>query len=114
MSSLKGNIGKVEAKVSKAGKDWTKLSLAVNKGSKEDPPIWYDVLCFGKLAGPAANLKKGARIIVKGELTEEKTFKKRDGTEGVDRAIKADEIECQDGTIISWQDGGGSSDELPF
>ncbi len=111
MASLKGNIGKVEAKVSKSGKDWTKVSLAVSK-SRDDETKWYDVLCFGKIAGPAAKLSKGQRIIVKGELKEEKEYVKRDGTMGVDRAIKADEIELQDGTIISWQDE--ASDELPF
>lgn len=91
-----GNIGSTEVLTSNAGNAYVRISVAVNRGSKEHrKTIWYSVLLFGKLAENADRLKvmygKGRLVLVDGRPQVE-AFIKKDGSPGLDNTIIATQL----------------------
>jgi len=66
-----------EAKVSQAGKHWTRLRVGVGK---DENVQWVGVSVFGKAADGAAELKKGDRCYIEGTIRLD-AWKGRDGIE---------------------------------
>ena len=66
-----------EAKISKAGKAWTRLRVGVGK---DDQVQWLSVSVFGKAAGAVAELKKGGRVYCEGTIKLD-TWRGNDGVE---------------------------------
>jgi single-stranded DNA-binding protein len=56
-----------EARVSQAGKQWTRLTVGVGK---DDDVQWVSVAVFGKGAEIAAKLAKGDRCYVEGTIKQ--------------------------------------------
>ena len=54
-----------EARISQAGKSWTRLRVGVGK---DDDVQWVSVAVFGKAAEAAGGLKKGDRCYVEGSV----------------------------------------------
>lgn len=91
-----GNIGSTEVLTSNAGNSYVRISVAVNRGSKEHrKTIWYSVLLFGKLAENADRTKvmygKGRAVLVEGRPQVE-AFIKKDGSPGLDNTIIATQL----------------------
>lgn len=98
MSSLEkiliiGNIGSIEDVRSKAGNNYLRMSVAVNRLSgTQKTAVWYSVYLFGKMA---ENKEKLMGVLTKGRLVyvegrpESHAFQKKDGTLGVDNIIIA-------------------------
>jgi single-stranded DNA-binding protein len=90
---ITGNIGATEVLTSGAGNAYVRMSVAVNRGSKENrKTVWYSVLMFGRLADNADRLKamyaKGRAVLVEGRPQSE-AFVKKDGTAGIENSIIA-------------------------
>lgn len=90
---ITGNIGTTDVLTSGAGNAYIRMSVAVNRGSKENrKTVWYSVLFFGKLAENADRLKamyaKGRAVLVDGRPQTE-AFVKKDGTAGLENSIIA-------------------------
>jgi single-strand DNA-binding protein len=66
-----------EAKVSKAGKPWTRLRIGVGK---DEDIQWLSVAVFGKAAEAAAELRKGDRCYIEGAIKLE-SWRGQDGAE---------------------------------
>ena len=67
-----------EAKVSHAGKAWTRIRVGVGK---DDDIQWISVAVFGKHAEAAAELKKGDKIYIEGTIKLDQWT----GNDGVER-----------------------------
>ena len=67
-----------EAKVSQAGKAWTRIRVGVGK---DDDIQWISVAVFGKAAEAAAELKKGDKIYIEGTIKLDQWT----GNDGVER-----------------------------
>jgi single-stranded DNA-binding protein len=90
---LTGNIGATELLSSNAGNPYIKMSVAVNRGSRDSiKTIWYSVLLFGKLAENGDRLKvmygKGRTVLVEGRPQVE-AYLRKDGSVGLDNTIVA-------------------------
>jgi single-stranded DNA-binding protein len=66
-----------EAKVSNAGKNWTRLRVGVGK---DDATQWLSVAVFGKAAEAAASLKKSDRVYCEGNIKLD-TWRGNDGAD---------------------------------
>jgi single-strand DNA-binding protein len=66
-----------DARVSKAGKAWTRLRVGVGR---DDDMQWVSVSVFGKAAETAATLKKGDKIYCEGSIKLD-TWRGNDGVE---------------------------------
>jgi single-stranded DNA-binding protein len=91
-----GNIGNTEVLTSGAGNQYVRISVAVNRGSKDArKTVWYSTLLFGKLAENADRLKamyaKGRAVLVEGRPQAE-AFIKKDGSPGLDNTIIATQL----------------------
>jgi single-stranded DNA-binding protein len=91
--TITGHIGNTEVLTSNAGNAYLRISVAVNRGSRESrKTIWYSVLMFGKLAENADRMKslysKGRAVLVEGRPQVE-VFVKKDGSPGLDNTIIA-------------------------
>ena len=67
-----------EAKVSQAGKSWTRIRVGVGK---DDAVQWVSVAVFGKHAEAAAELKKSDRVYIEGTIKLDQWI----GNDGVER-----------------------------
>jgi single-strand DNA-binding protein len=69
-ATIMGHLGKdPDVRVSKAGKEITSFSIAVNTGYGDNKKAtWWNVTCFGKTGEVAAKyLEKGLPVLVTGE-----------------------------------------------
>lgn len=98
--SLIGNLGREpEMKYLPDGKAVTSFSIAVSSGRKDDPPAWFKVTAWEKLAEVCNQyLAKGSKVFVKGVLQYDKesgaprTFQRKDGTVGASFEVTAREV----------------------
>lgn len=67
-----------EAKISQAGKAWTRLRAGVGK---DDAVQWVSVAVFGKHAEGAAELRKGDKVYIEGTIKLDQWT----GNDGVER-----------------------------
>lgn len=71
---LIGNLGTDAKTINNNDNSFTVLSLATNRKFKDknnelqERTEWHSVLCFNKLGEITANLKKGTKIAIDGEL----------------------------------------------
>jgi single-stranded DNA-binding protein len=88
-----GHIGSAEAKKSPSGNPYVRLSVAVDRGTKENrKTVWYTVLLFGGLAERAQAMlpyyAKGRLVLVEGRPQSE-IYVRNDGTHEIDHALIA-------------------------
>ncbi len=93
---ITGNIGNTEVLTSNAGNLYVRISVAVNRGSKENrKTIWYAVYLFGRLSENAERTKamyaKGRSVLVEGRPQVD-AFIKKDGSPGIDNTIIATQL----------------------
>jgi single-strand DNA-binding protein len=116
-----------EVRDTKNGDRVCNVAIAVNGFKKDEPPVYFDLVIWGKKSGVAPYLKKGTPVGVTGRFSL-RQFEKRDGTRGTAPEITVTEIalvggkrEASDGPIVErrgkpsaggWDDGG--NDDLPF
>jgi single-strand DNA-binding protein len=90
-----GNVGRdPEAKETKTGKAMTTFSVAstMRKDGRDPETTWVDVLCFDELAiGVGSELRKGAKVVVTGQMQLEQ-YQKKDGTPGFSLRLIANEV----------------------
>jgi single-stranded DNA-binding protein len=67
-----------DSRISKAGKPWVSLRIGCGK---DEAVQWLSVACFGKAVDVAAELKKGDRCLVEGNIKLDSWR----GKDGVDR-----------------------------
>ena len=105
------------------GAAWTTAGLAVNRHTRqedgtwsEEPPEFYELVCFGDLAEHVAEcLAKGDRVIAAGKL-ETDHWTGRDGTERTTYKLVCDDIgpSLRPGTVevnrtTRWETGQGAA-----
>ena len=79
----------------KEGEPWMNVSMAVNKGKKEDniPPLWVKIKMFGPNAELVAEkFKKGDRVEVHGAIDLEE-WTGRDGQPMTTLTVRAESVE---------------------
>ena len=74
-----------EARISQAGKSWTRLRIGVGK---DDEIQWVGVAVFGKAAETAGTLKKGDRCYVEGTI-KINTWRGQDNVERHELSVAA-------------------------
>lgn len=97
---LMGYLGSSpELLVSKNGKNYTKINLAVSRrqraenGEFENKTDWHRVVVWGKTAQNCCDhLERGAPVAVEGTLTQMKSIDSLKGTEFSQTLVTADEV----------------------
>ena len=92
---LLGNVGQdPEMRYTADGKPVTSFTLAVrNRWSRDDPPTWFKITCWGKLAEQVnEHVSKGGRVLVEGRVGLDE-WEGRDGTTRAQLTITADEVQ---------------------
>ena len=93
--NLVGRVGRdPEVKYFDSGSVLTKLSLAVNRRSKNSDPDWFELELWGKIAEVAANYThKGSLIGVIGELKIQSWTDRNTGAKRTKPVIKVNNLE---------------------
>lgn len=93
--SLVGRAGKdPEIRYFESGKSLCKLSLAVNRPKKDDPPDWYDLEMWGRTGEIAADyVRKGSLVGVEGSFKQENWSDRETGSPRTKIVVKVDRIE---------------------
>ncbi len=101
-----GNVGKIKSEFTDGGTQYTKFSLAVNFGKKDNPETdWYNCTAWGKVAELMYEMVEvGTRVLVSGELRIKKWEK--DGKSGINS-----EINVRDFDILAK---GKDKSETPY
>ncbi len=97
---LMGYLGSSpELLVSKNGKNYTKINLAVSRrqraenGEFENKTDWHRVVVWGKTAQNCCDhLERGAPVAIEGSLTQMKSIDSTKGTEFSQTLVTADEV----------------------
>jgi single-strand DNA-binding protein len=113
-ATVTGNVGrKPELKDTRTGKKMCTFSVAStsHREGKEPETTWLDVVCFDELAtGVGAQLDKGMRVVLSGQLSLE-TFQRKDGGEGTALRMVANEVGLTLRSRREREEEGGSRDE---
>jgi single-stranded DNA-binding protein len=97
-----------EAKVSAAGKAWTRLRAGVGK---DDDVQWVSVAVFGKHAEAAAELKKGDRIYCEGTIKLDQWT----GNDGIERTgLSVAAWKCERTHLIGKNKPGREGESRPM
>lgn len=108
---LVGGLGRdPELRFTKSGEPWMNVSMAVNKGKKDDniPPLWVKVKMFGPNAELVAEkFKKGDRVEVHGAIDLEE-WTGRDGQPMTTLTVRAESVE-----EFVWKDNPGGQRQQP-
>ena len=93
--NLVGRVGgEPEVRYFESGSVLTKISLAVNRRSKNSDPDWFEVELWGKIAEVAANYThKGSLIGVSGELKIQSWTDRNTGAKRTKPVIKVNNLE---------------------
>ena len=93
--NLVGRVGgEPEVRYFDSGSVLTKLSLAVNRRSKNSDPDWFELELWGKIAEVAANYThKGSLIAVSGELKMQRWTDRNTGAKRSKPVIKVNNLE---------------------
>ncbi len=93
--NLVGRVGgDPDVKYFESGKVVCKLTLAVNRPSKNDEPDWFNLEIWGKPAEVAANyVKKGSLIGVQGSLKVESWSDRNTGTNRSKPVIRVEKLD---------------------
>ena len=92
-TTIVGNIGSAEVLRSKAGRDYFRISVAVDRSVGDTKKvIWYSVMMFGSMAMDTqrlANLYTPGRLVLVEGRPQVEAFIKKDGSPGIDNTIVA-------------------------
>ena len=93
--NLVGRLGKdPEIKYFESGSVIAKLTLAINRNSKDEQPNWFDIELWGKTAEIAGQYtQKGSLIGIEGELKLDKWLDKNTGIQRSKPVVKAHRLE---------------------
>ena len=93
--NLVGRLGQApETQYFTSGACLTKLSLAVNRGYKDESPDWFSLEIWGKIAEVAANYTtKGSLIAIQGELKLDEWIDKNTGNSRSKPVVKVHNLE---------------------
>lgn len=102
---LIGRVGRdPEVKYFDSGKVKCTLTLAVNRIKKDEPPDWFDLELWDKVAEIAANyVKKGSQIGIKGSLKIETWNDRNSGANRSKPIIRVDKLDLLDSKKDSQQ-----------
>jgi single-strand DNA-binding protein len=102
---LVGRVGRdPEIKYFESGKVKCTLTFAVNRIKKDDPPDWFDLELWDKVAEIAANyVKKGSQIGIKGSLKIETWNDRNSGANRSKPIIRVDKLDLLDSKKDSQQ-----------
>lgn len=104
--TIQGHLGQnAELRYTQSGKQVCKFSVAESRkftrgGEEVKETTWYRVTCWGELAENCANLNKGGRVKVEGELKPDpetggpKVFQRKDGTWGASYDVTAFKVDA--------------------
>jgi single-strand DNA-binding protein len=118
--SLVGRAGRdPEVRYFESGSVVAKLTLAVNRRSKEDEPDWFNLEIWGKQAGVAADyVRKGSLLGITGSLKFERWTDRTTGEERSKPVIRVDRLELlgsrRDAEQGSTDGGAPDDDDRPF
>ena len=103
--NLIGRVGRdPEVKYFDSGKVKCTLTLAVNRIKRDDPPDWFDLELWDKVAEIAANyVKKGSQIGIKGSLKIETWNDRNSGANRSKPIIRVDKLDLLDSKKDSQQ-----------
>jgi single-strand DNA-binding protein len=102
---LVGNLGNdPELRYTPSGQPVTSFSLATNRvwvdanGQRQTKTIWFKVTCWRKLAETVSqHLTKGAKVMVVGEIEEQRVFTDKDGNQRASLEVTAQTVKFLDG-----------------
>ena len=102
---LIGRVGRdPEVKYFDSGKVKCTLTLAVNRIKRDEPPDWFDLELWDKVAEIAANyVKKGSQIGIKGSLKIETWNDRNSGANRSKPIIRVDKLDLLDSKKDSQQ-----------
>ena len=102
---LIGRVGRdPEVKYFDSGKVKCTLTIAVNRIKKDEPPDWFDLELWDKVAEIAANyVKKGSQIGIKGSLKIETWNDRNSGANRSKPIIRVDKLDLLDSKKDSQQ-----------
>ena len=102
---LIGRVGRdPEIKYFDSGKVKCTLTIAVNRIKKDEPPDWFDLELWDKVAEIAANyVKKGSQIGIKGSLKIETWNDRNSGANRSKPIIRVDKLDLLDSKKDSQQ-----------
>lgn len=108
---IAGNIGKVEHRMTQAGKGLTKISVAeTHYVLAEKKTVWYTVTIWDSNTNSSwSALDKGDKIIVIGTLNK-RSYKKADGSDGVENELTPYKIE----KILMTSGSSSIEDDIAF
>jgi single-strand DNA-binding protein len=99
-----GNIGRdPEVRHFESGKKICQFSIALYQG-KNKQSAWMDVECWGAIADAAAQLAKGNRITVTGQIGQDEWEDKSTGQKRTKIKIKAESV-----AFTPWEDLDGNN-----
>ncbi len=109
--TLVGRVGSdPEMKFFESGSVKCKLTLAVNRRSRNDKPDWFTLELWDKTATVAGNyVRKGSLIGIKGALKFDTWSDRQTGTNRSTPVIRVDQLDL----LGSKRDGEGGSDMSP-
>jgi single-strand DNA-binding protein len=89
-----GKLGQdAELKISKSGKPWSSVSVAVDMEASEEATTWVRVAVFGELATRLhPDLKKGTEVHVEGKLRLE-SWTGKDGKERTGLSVAGSRVD---------------------
>ena len=115
-TTILGHAGRdAEFSYSKDGKGICKLSVAVSRG-KDREADWFNIVCFGKTAEIASEIRKGATVLVKGSMQANKYQDKTYWNLLANRIYTFSKTSKQE-PRDDWNDFGQdveTDDEIPF
>jgi single-strand DNA-binding protein len=102
---LIGRVGRdPEVKYFESGKVKCTLTIAVNRIKRDEPPDWFDLELWDKVAEIAANyVKKGSQIGIKGSLKIETWNDRNSGANRSKPIIRVDKLDLLDSKKDSQQ-----------
>jgi single-strand DNA-binding protein len=102
---LIGRVGRdPEVKYFESGKVKCTLTIAVNRIKRDEPPDWFDLELWDKVAEIAANyVKKGSQIGIKGSLKIETWTDRNSGANRSKPIIRVDKLDLLDSKKDSQQ-----------
>jgi len=109
--TLIGNLGEdAEYKQTATGRSLCKLRVATTQkwlkdGDEQESTDWHNVTCWGKVAERTSDLRKGARVMVIGQL-KTRSYETSDGEKKWVTEVNASDV----GMVPRSQQSGSDSD----
>lgn len=109
-AALYGRLGRdPDPRTSQSGNPWATASIAVALGDDDAPPMWFNVIAFGRTAEVLCKHAKGDLLSVSGRLQMNR-WRGQDGAEREQLQIVADSIVSAKGVRPSGGRRNGATD----